>query len=93
VLLLKQDRDLIPTTPLDGPAVKTLEDALLSSPTKAIQLRINNSLYRLAREGRWFAFSLLTKKHTVKRTTLFENITELYNQAVHGQPWQIKTAH
>lgn len=90
---MKQERDVMPSTPLDGPAVKTLEDALLSSPTKTIQLQINNSLYRLAREGRWFAFSLLTKKRTVKRTTLFENITELYNQAVHGRSWEIKPAH
>ena len=60
---------------------------------EAIQLQINNSLYQLSREGRWFKFSLLTKKHTVKRTTIFETITELYNQAVHGHTWEIKTAH
>ena len=89
---MKQDKAVTPLAPLDGPAVKTLEEALLSSPTKTIQLQINNSLYRLAREGRWFAFSLLTKKRTVKRTTIFENITDLYNQAVHGQPWKINTA-
>lgn len=93
VLLLRQDKDLIPLPPLNGPAVKTLEDALLNSPTKAIRLQINNSLYQLSREGRWFKFSLLTKKRTIKRTTIFETITELYNQAVHGHTWEIKTAH
>ena len=90
---MRQDKALVPTPPLDGPAVKTLEEALYRSPTKAIQLRVNNSLYQLSREGRWFTFSLLTKKRTIKRTTLFETITELYNQAMHGHTWEIKAAH
>lgn len=87
-----KDRLSIPTPPLDGPSVKLLEDALLHSPTKTIQLEINKANYQLSREGRWFKFSLLTKKRTVKKTTLFETITELYNQAVHGQNWRIDQA-
>jgi hypothetical protein len=75
--------------PLDGMAVKTLEDALGSSPTKAILLEINDVLYLLAREGRWFKFSLLTKKRSPKRTTLFATITEVYNHVMHGNSWRI----
>jgi len=75
--------------PLDGMAVKTLEDALTSSPTKAILLEINSVLYQLSREGRWLKFSLLTKKRTPKRSTLFATITEVYNQAMHGHCWRI----
>lgn len=75
--------------PLDGMAVKTLEDALGNSPTKAILLEVNNVLYLLAREGRWFKFSLLTKKRSPKRTTLFATITEMYNQVMHGNSWRI----
>lgn len=80
---------LIHTPPLNGPAVKLLEDALCSSPSKTINLTINDAFYQLSREGRWFKFSLLTKKRTVKRAAIFETLTELYNQVVHGQTWYI----
>lgn len=83
------DRLHIPTPPLNGPAVKMLEDALLCSRTKTIHVEINQSIYELAREGRWFRFSLLTKKRTIKKSALFETLTELYNQAVHGNSWHI----
>ena len=75
--------------PLDGHAVKILEDAIVNSPNKAIRLEINNTNYQLSREGRWFKFSLLTKKYTIKRSTIFQTITEMYNQAIHGQAWRI----
>lgn len=75
--------------PLNGHAVKVLEDALDKSPSKVIRLEINNTIYQLSREGRWFKFSLLTKKHTVKRSTIFQTITEIYNQVIHGQTWRI----
>jgi len=75
--------------PLNGQAVKIIEDALDKSPSKAIRLEINNTIYQLARAGRWFKFSLLTKKQTVKRSTIFQTITEIYNQAIHGQTWRI----
>ena len=75
--------------PLNGHAVKILEDALGRSPNKVICIEINNSIYQLSREGRWFKFSLLTKKHTVKRSTIFQTITEIYNLAMHGQTWHI----
>jgi len=78
-----------PMPPLDGPAVQRLEEALSKSPKNAILLKIGNVLYQLSREGRWFKFSLLTKKRTVKRATLFQTLTELYNQAMHGHSWQI----
>jgi len=84
-----QDDKVKSLPPLDGMAVKTLETALGSSPTKAILLEINNVLYRLSREGRWFKFSLLTKKRSPKRTTLFITITEVYNQMMHGHSWRI----
>lgn len=75
--------------PLDGPAVKTLEDALSKSPSKMVRIEINNMIYELSRAGRWFKFSLLTKKYTVKRSTIFQTITEIYNQSIHGQTWRI----
>lgn len=75
--------------PLNGHAVKMLEDALGKSPSKALRLEINSTIYQLSREGRWFKFSLLTKKYTVKRSTIFQTITEIYNQAIHGQTWRI----
>jgi len=75
--------------PLDGRAVKALEDALSSSPTKAILLEVNNALYQLSRDGRWFKFSLLTKKRSPKRTALFATLNDLYNEAMHGHPWRI----
>ncbi|MBP2655231.1 MAG: hypothetical protein H6Q73_2800 [Firmicutes bacterium] len=75
--------------PLDGLAVKKLEDALSNSPTKAILLEINDAHYQLSREGRWFKFSLLTKKRAPKRSTLFATITEVYNQTIHGNCWRI----
>ncbi|VBB08843.1 Hypothetical protein LUCI_4124 [Lucifera butyrica] len=88
---MKDDQSTAITPPLNGPAVKMLEDALTNSPRKTIHLEINNMLYQLSREGRWFKFSLLTKKRTVKRATLFETITDVYNQAVHGTSWRIAT--
>ncbi|MDR3589604.1 MAG: hypothetical protein P4N41_08080 [Negativicutes bacterium] len=84
-----QDDKLKSMPPLDGLAVKTLETALGSSPTKAILLEINNVLYQLSREGRWFKFSLLTKKRSPKRTTLFMTITDVYNEMMHGHSWRI----
>jgi hypothetical protein len=84
-----QDDKVNSMPPLDGMAVKTLETALGSSPTKAILLEINNVLYQLSREGRWFKFSLLTKKRSPKRTTLFITITDVYNQMMHGHSWRI----
>lgn len=86
-----KSRDLTPVPPLDGHAVKAIEDALYRSPTKAILLEINQTVYQLSREGNWLKFSLLTRKKTIKRATLFENITELYNQIIHGHPWRIAT--
>lgn len=84
-----QPKSLQPTPPLDGPAVQQLEHALNQSPTKTLTLEINNALYQLSREGRWFKFSLLTKKRTVKRSAIFETITEIYNQIMHGHDWRI----
>ncbi|MCE5287152.1 MAG: hypothetical protein LLG02_15090 [Pelosinus sp.] len=86
-----KSRNLMPIPPLDGHAVKAIEDALYSSPTKAILLEINQTIYQLSREGSWLKFSLLTKKKAIKRARLFENITELYNQIIHGQSWRIAT--
>ncbi len=89
---MKQDYMTKPQPPIDGLAVKKLEDALSNSPSKTIRLEINNVLYQLSREGRWFKFSLLTKKRTIKRATLFETIAEVYNQAMHGHSWKLETA-
>lgn len=75
--------------PQDGTAVKALEDALTSSPTKAILLEINSALYQLSRDGRWFKFSLLTKKRSPKKTTLFATLSDLYNEVMHGHNWRI----
>lgn len=75
--------------PLDGPAVRKLEDALLQSPSKSILLRINQTLVQLSREGSWFKLAILTKKRTIKRASIFESITEIYNDFIHGQDWQI----
>lgn len=86
---VKEKTLFTPLPPLDGNAVKMLEDALFGSPTKTVLLEINNACYQLSREGRWFKFSLLNKKRTVKRATLFETITEVYNQAMHGHVWRI----
>ncbi|MDU4961048.1 MAG: hypothetical protein E6X17_10380 [Sporomusaceae bacterium] len=80
---------VIHSAPLNGPAVKTLEDALSQSPNRIIQLEINNVLYQLSQEGRWFKFSRLNKKRSIKRSTVFETITELYNQVVHGTAWKL----
>lgn len=87
----EKPRNLMPMPPLDGHAVKAIEDALYSSPTKKILLEINQTIYQLSREGNWLKFSLLTKKKTIKRATIFESITELYNQIIHGHPWRIAT--
>ena len=81
-----------PVIPLDGPAVQRLEDALAKSPSKSILLQINDTFYRLSREGRWFKFSLLTKKNAVKKSTVFQTLSELYNQAIHGTAWILNTA-
>lgn len=86
---MKDDQIVKPMPPLNGHAVKILEDALGKSPSKIIRIEINNITYELSRAGRWFKFSLLTKKHTVKRSTIFQTITEIYNQAIHGQAWRI----
>ena len=88
-LQLKDDRIVSSMPPLNGPAVKIIEDALGKSPNKFIRIEINTTIYQLSREGRWFKFSLLTKKQTVKRSTIFQTITEIYNQAIHGQTWRI----
>ncbi|WP_018704367.1 MULTISPECIES: hypothetical protein [Sporomusaceae] len=77
--------------PLDGPAVRKLEDALLQSPSKSILLRINQTLVQLSREGNWFKFAVLTRKRTIKRASVFESLTEIYNDFIHGQDWQIAT--
>ncbi|WP_378957142.1 hypothetical protein [Pelosinus sp. sgz500959] len=86
---MKDDKNLRPMPPLNGPAVKILEDALGKSPNKIIRIEINDTIYELSRAGRWFKFSLLTKKNTVKRSTIFQTITEIYNQSIHGQAWRI----
>jgi hypothetical protein len=86
---LKKDTVIQPMPPLDGYAVKSLEDALGKSSSKVIRLEINHTIYQLSREGHWFKFSLLTKKNTVKRSTIFQTITEIYNQIIHGQDWRI----
>lgn len=86
---MKSDRDLVPIAPLDGRAVQELEAALLNSPSKSIRVEVNETIYDLSREGRWFKFSLLNKKNTVKKATIFQTITEVYNQAMHGQAWRI----
>lgn len=86
---MKENKVVTPMPPLNGSAVKMLEDALGKSPSKVIHLEINNMVYQLSREGRWFRFSLLTKKHMVKRSTIFQTITEIYNQIIHGQTWRI----
>lgn len=75
--------------PLNGPAVKSLEDALFRSPNKSIFLEMNQTLYLLSREGHWFKFSMLTKKRTIKRATIFQTLTDLYNEVMHGQNWHI----
>lgn len=78
-----------PVLPLDGPAVQLLEEALSKSPSKSILLKINDALYRLSREGRWFKFALLTKKNAIKRATVFQTLSELYNQSIHGHSWSV----
>lgn len=87
--MMTQNKPLASMPPLDGRAVKLLEDALISSPTKTLLLEMNRTCYLLSREGRWFKFSLLTKKRTIKKATIFQTLTDLYNQAVHGQNWRI----
>ena len=86
---MKDDTIIRSMPPLNGHAVKIIEDALGKAPSKVIRIEINNTIYQLSRAGRWFKFSLLTKKHTVKRSTIFQTITEIYNQAIHGQTWRI----
>lgn len=78
-----------PMPPLDGRAVKLLEDALVSSPTKTLLLEMNKAFYLLSREGQWFKFALLTKKRSIKKAVIFHTLTDLYNQAVHGRNWHI----
>lgn len=82
---------LSPMPPLDGCAVKLLEDALNRSSSKTLLLEMDKAFYLLSREGHWFKFSLLTKKRTIKKATIFQTLTDLYNQAVHGQKWRITT--
>lgn len=89
---MKEANQFSPKPPLDGFAVRTLEDALSQSPTKTINVRINDTLYQLSREGRWFKLALLSKKRTVKRATILETLSEVYNQFMHGHTWQIATA-
>ena len=86
---MKNEQLLNPIVPLNGPAVKQLEDALSNSPQKSVFLEINNALYLLSREGRWLKFAQLTKKRAIKRATLFETITEMYNQVMHGHEWRM----
>ena len=86
---MKDDTIVKSMPPLDGYAVRTIEDALDKAPSKFIHIEINNAIYQLSRAGRWFKFSLLTKKHTIKRSTIFQTITEIYNQSIHGQTWRI----
>ena len=88
---MRKDTVIQPMPPLNGHAVKTLEDALSKSPSKIIRLEINSTIYQLSREGNWFKFSLLTKKLTVKRSAIFQTLTEIYNQIIHGQNWRIAT--
>lgn len=78
--------------PIDWPSVKMIETALHNSPSKTICLEINDCLYQLSIEGKWFKFSRLTKKRTIKRATIFETIGEIYNKAMHGQNWRIAEA-
>lgn len=83
-------KDLVtPMPPLNGHAVRQLENALIHSPTKTILLKINTAFYLLSREGQWFKFSLLTKKRAIKKAAIFQTLTDLYNQVVHGQSWSI----
>lgn len=89
---MKCDQMVRPMPPLNGHAVKTLEDALEKSPSKMVRIQINDTVYELSKAGRWFKFSLLTKKNTIKRSTIFQTITEIYNQAIHGQTWRIAEA-
>ena len=84
------DKGILPPLPLDGPSVKQIEEALGLSSSKSIILKINNENYLLTREGCWFKFSLLTKKNTVKRSTILQTLTELYNHCVHGHSWRIQ---
>jgi len=88
---MRNTNEFRPRPPLDGFAVQTLEEALSKSPTKSVVLVINDTRYQLSREGHWFKFSLLTKKRTVKRSTIVETIAEVYNQFMHGSTWQIAT--
>jgi len=86
---MKDDTIVKSMPPLNGYAVRTIEDALYNAPSKFIHIEINNTIYQLSRAGRWFKFSLLTKKHTIKKSTIFQTITEIYNQSIHGQTWRI----
>lgn len=86
---MKSDILITPAPPLDGPAVQKLEEALLKSPKKSIYLSIGQALYLLTREGRWFRFSLLTKKRTIKKSQIYHTLTDFYNEAVHGCSWTI----
>lgn len=88
---MKNTSDFRPRPPLDGLAVQSLEEALSKSPTKSVILVINNALYQLSREGQWLKFSLLSKKRTIKRSTIVETVAEAYNQFMHGATWQIAT--
>jgi hypothetical protein len=75
--------------PLDGIAVQLLENALLSAPNKSIRVEINHVLYQLSREGQWFKFSRLTKKRTIKKSTIFATLSDVYNEMIHGHMWKI----
>lgn len=87
-----QRHDLVKTQQ-DDMAVRLLEEALKNSATKSIRLDVNNTPCELSCEGRWFKFSLLTKKRSIKRATIFETITELYNQALYGSQWRIAESY
>lgn len=81
-----------PMPPLNGFAVQLLEDALSKSPTRAILLEINHAWYQISREGEWFRISLLSKKRTIKRSAIFETLSEIYNRSIHGNAWRIAEA-
>ena len=86
---MTQEKRITPMPPLNGSAVRQLEDALIKSPTKTLLLEINKAFYLLSREGEWFKFSLLTKKRSIKKAAIFQTLTDLYNQVVHGHNWRI----
>ena len=86
---MTQEKLVTSMPPLNGRAVRKLEDALFKSPTKTLLLEINKAFYLLSREGEWFKCSLLTKKRAIKKAAIFQTLTDLYNQVVHGHNWRI----